>query len=513
MEWAVRAAEHRSPTAERARLRRLGASCFISACQSPPCYLLLAATALLLLPTTRGAVETTARSSLAFVGTYTGAKSRGNLRVPIRARDRQRRPLGPRGGDREPIVSRSHPNGRFLYAVNETGNFQGKPAGSVTALAIDQATGRLRQLNQASTLGGGPCHLHRGPRREDLVIVANYGGGSVAVLPIRANGAVGTASAFVQHHGSSVNRQRQEAPHAHGATLSPDERFLFVPDLGLDRLVTCRFNHADGTLTPGDPPFTALKPGSGPRHLVFAPNGQQAYAVSELVSTVTEFTFDAVTGRLTEKAVFPLLPADSQGQSTAAELAVHPNGRFLYASNRGHDSLAVFAIARSGALELIERLPSGGRTPRHFALDPTGRWLWAANQDSNDIVVFRVDANTGRLEAAGRKLEVGAPVCVCFSSWTRRVYDGARSALRRVERHVCGRFFRGRRRVARGHGCGCGRERRRLRWDRRRAWFGRWRRGGWGQRLRWRREGIGVGPGLVGASRTGDGRCLHRVEG
>jgi len=246
------------------------------------------------------------------------------------------------------------------------------------------------------------------------VIVANYGGGSVAVLPIRADGTVGTASAFVQHRGSSVNRQRQEAPHAHGATFSPDERFLFVPDLGLDRLARYRFNHADGTLTPGDPPFTALKPGSGPRHLVFAPNGQQAYAVSELASTVTEFTFDAATGRLTEKAVFPLLPANFQGQSTAAELAVHPNGRFLYASNRGHDSLAVFAIGPSGALRLIERVPSGGRTPRHFALDPTGRWLWAANQDSNDLVLFRIDQRTGRLQATGQKLAVGAPVCICF---------------------------------------------------------------------------------------------------
>ena len=374
---------------------------------------LFAATALLLLPTTRGAVETAARSSLAFVGTYTGAKSQGIYAFRFDPATGDVVPLGLAAATENPTFLALHPNGRFLYAVNETGNFQGKPAGSVTALAIDRATGRLRQLNQASTLGGGPCHLIV-DRAGKFVIVANYSGGSVAVLPIRADGTMGTASAFVQHHGSSVNRQRQEAPHAHGATLSPDERFLFVPDLGLDQLVTYRFNHADGTLAPGDPPFTALKPGSGPRHLVFHPDGHHAYVISELVSTVTEFTFDAATGGLTEQAGSPLLPADFQGQSTAAELAVHPDGRFLYASNRGHDSLAVFAIARSGALQLIERVPSGGRTPRHFALDPTGRWLWAASQDNSEIVVFRVDTNTGRLEPTGTKLAAGSPVCVCF---------------------------------------------------------------------------------------------------
>jgi 6-phosphogluconolactonase len=394
-------------------LATVGCGVFHFAMSKPAVFPLFAATALLLLPTTRGAVEPAVRSSLAFVGTYTGAKSQGIYVFRFDPATGDVTPLGLAAATDNPSFLAVHPNGRFLYAVNETGNFQGKPAGSVTAFAIERATGRLRQLNQTSTLGGGPCHLIV-DRAGKFVIVANYGGGSVAVLPIRADGTVGTASAFVQHHGSSVNRQRQEAPHAHGATLSPDEHFLFVPDLGLDRLVRYRFNRADGTLTPGDPPFTALKPGSGPRHLVFAPDGRHAYIISELVSTVTEFTANAATGGLTEQAGFPLLPADFQGQSTAAEVAVHPNGRFLYASNRGHDSLAVFAVGQSGALQLIERVPSGGRTPRHFALDPTGRWLWAANQDSNELVVFRVDANTGRLEPTGRKLEVGAPVCVCF---------------------------------------------------------------------------------------------------
>ena len=379
----------------------------------PAMFPLLAASALLLLPTTRGAAETSTRSSLAFVGTYTGAKSQGIYAFRFDPATGNIEPLGLAAATENPSFLAIHPNGRFLYAVNEIGNFQGKPTGSVTAFGIDRATGRLRQLNQASTLGGGPCHLTV-DRAGKFVIVANYGGGSVAVLPIRADGTVGSASAFVQHHGSSVNRQRQEAPHAHGATLSPDERFLFVPDLGLDQLVAYRFDHAAGTLTASDPPFTALKPGSGPRHLVFHPDGRQAYVVNELVSTVAVFTADAGTGALTEQAGFSLLPADFQGQSAAAELAVHPNGRFLYASSRGHDSLTVFAIARSGALELIERVPSGGRTPRHFALDPTGRWLWAANQDSSEIVVFRVDPRTGRLEPTSRKLDAGSPVCVRF---------------------------------------------------------------------------------------------------
>ncbi|RME89615.1 MAG: lactonase family protein [Verrucomicrobia bacterium] len=229
------------------------------------------------------------------------------------------------------------------------------------------------------------------------------------------DGGLMPASAFIQHRGSGPNPRRQEGPHAHCATFSPDGRFLLVADLGVDRVFVYRVDPVHGELAPNDPPWVELPPGSGPRHVAFAPDGRRVFVVNELACTLASFAWDGEAGRLEPLDSQSTLPAGFTGRNTCAEVAVHPNGRFVYASNRGHDSLAVFAIGPEGRLRLVDHTPTGGRTPRHFALDPEGRWLWAANQDSGNIVLFRVDPKTGRLQPAGRSLSVPRPVCVLFA--------------------------------------------------------------------------------------------------
>jgi len=350
-----------------------------------------------------------------YFGTYTGAKSKGiylstldpstgSLSSPVLAAE-----------IRNPSFLAPHPNGQFLYAVNEISNFQGKPGGAVTAFAIEPDTGLLRQLNQASTLADGPCHLVVDSTGRN-VVAANYGGGSVVVIALESDGRLGAHGSSIQHRGSSVNPQRQQGPHAHGIYLDAANRFAFVPDLGLDRVMIYRFNPDAHSLTPIDPPpYAAVKPGAGPRHFAFHPNDRFAYVINELDSTITVFGYDAGKGTLTEIQTVPTLPADFKGQSTTAEIAVHPSGKFLYGSNRGHDSIAVFAIdTATGKLTFVQHQPTQGRTPRNFALDPTGAFLLAANQDSDNVVVFRIDAQSGKLSPIGKSIEVGAPVCVTF---------------------------------------------------------------------------------------------------
>ena len=343
----------------------------------------------------------------AYVGTYTRGKSKGIYAWRFNPSSGKLTPLGLAAETSNPSFLAIHPNRRFLYAVNENAN------GMVTAFSIDHATGKLTMLNSVSSRGNGPCHLavdHTGK----YVFVANYGSGSVAVLPIHEDGSLGESTAFVQHSGSSANPQRQKGPHAHCVTETTDGRLL-VEDLGLDEVVIYRFDASKGTLTPNDPPFAKLAPGSGPRHLAFGPGGRNAYVLSEMKSTVTAFHYDRARGSLEEFQTISTLPADFQGSSSGAEIAVSPNGKFLYASNRGHNSIAVFAIdPKSGALTALERVPSGGKTPRNFAIDPTGHWLFAAHQDSDNIVIFRIDPQTGIPKPTGDALEAGAPVCVVF---------------------------------------------------------------------------------------------------
>jgi 6-phosphogluconolactonase len=298
--------------------------------------------------------------------------------------------------------------------VNEVGKYKGQSSGAVSAFAIDRVTGKLTLLNEVPSRGADPCYITL-DKSGKHVLVANYTGGSVAVFPVLDDGRLGDASAFVQDQGHGTNPERQEGPHAHSIDLSSDNHFALVDDLGLDQVITYRFDPAKGSLAPNEPAFAKVEAGAGPRHLAFHPNGKFAYVINEMHSTVTAFAYDSAGGALRSLQKNSTLPPGFTGQNDDAEVQVHPSGKFLYASNRGHDSIAVFAIdPTKGTLTPVEDIPTRGQTPRSFEIDPTGSLLFAANQKSNNIVVFRIDAGTGRLTATGQVLEVAAPVCVKF---------------------------------------------------------------------------------------------------
>jgi 6-phosphogluconolactonase len=353
------------------------------------------------------------RSFRVYIGTYTGGSSRG---IYVCDFDSGRGSLSePRlaAESQNPSWLELHPEGRTLYAVNEVGG--GEEQGVVSAFAIDPDSGGLRLLNQVSSGGAGPCHLSI-DRAGRHVLVANYGGGSVAVLPIGAEGELRERVSFIQHTGSSVNPRRQSEPHAHGIYVDAGNRFAVVPDLGVDRYLVYRFASRGGALTANDPPFVSAAPGAGPRHFAFHPNGRFAYGINELDSTITAFRYDGAKGTLTPKGTISTLPADWSGPgNSTAEIFAHPSGRFVYGTNRGHDSIAMFAVnEEDGMLRQIGHESTQGRVPRSFGVDPSGRWLLAANQGSNDIVVFRIDLESGRLASTGTRIEVGSPVCVAF---------------------------------------------------------------------------------------------------
>jgi len=356
------------------------------------------------------------REYLVYVGTYTGPKSKGIYAFRFNPSTGESKALGLVAEIASPSFLAIAPNERFLYAVNEVDQVGGKKGGALSAYAIDRSTGKLTFLNQVSSGGSGPCYVAV-DKTGKCALVANYNGGSVAALPIKEDGSLGEATAFIQHTGSSVDKERQEGPHAHSINPSPDNRFAIAADLGLDELLVYRLDPAKGTLAPNDPPFAKVNPGAGPRHFSFHPSGKFAYAINEMQSTVTAFSYDAAKGVLQDIQTLSTLPEDYKGkaENSTAEVQVHPSGKFLYGSNRGHDSIAVFSIASGkGTLTAVERVPTTGKTPRNFRIDPTGSYLFAENQDSDNIVIFRIDAKTGRLTATGKVLEVASPVCVKF---------------------------------------------------------------------------------------------------
>jgi 6-phosphogluconolactonase len=356
------------------------------------------------------------RNYIMYVGTYTQGEGHGKGIYAYRydARTGKTTSLGVAAETVNPSWVAADPRGRFLYAVNEVGNYEGANNGGLSAFAIDQASGKLNFLNEVSTRGAGPCYVsvdHTGR----YVLVANYDGGSVAVFPILADGKLGTATAFIQHTGHGTNPERQESPHAHSIVLSPDNRFAIVNDLGLDELLVYRFDSARGTLTPNNPPFAKVDPGAGPRHFALAPNGKFAYVITEMGRTVTALTANLHTGIFQPIGSVSTLPDGFSGRNDDAEIEVHPSGKFLYASNRGEDSIVVFAIdPAKGTLTKVQDVPTGGKEPRSFAIDPTGKLLFVANENSDDIVIFRIDAKTGHLTQTGEKLDVPAPVCIKF---------------------------------------------------------------------------------------------------
>ena len=351
-----------------------------------------------------------------YVGTYTeeGSKSKSIYAYRFDADTTQITSLGLAAETTNPSFVALHPNGRFLYAVNEVGNYKGPNSGGVSAFSIDHATGKLTFLNEVPSRGADPCYIIV-DKTGKYVLVANYTGGSIAVFPVLEDGKLGEASAFVQHTGHGTNPSRQEGPHAHSIDLSPDNRLAMVDDLGLDELLVYKFDSAKGSLTPNDPPFAKLDPRAGPRHFALHPSGKFAYVISEMQSTVTAFSNDEKTGTLRRLQTISALPKDFRGENDDAEIQMHSSGNFLYASNRGSDTIAVFAIdPRKGTLTPVEYTPTQGKIPRSFEIDPTGKYLFAANQKSDNIVMFRIDAKTGHLTPTGQVLDVGSPVCVKF---------------------------------------------------------------------------------------------------
>ena len=349
-----------------------------------------------------------------YVGTYTNKGSEGIYLCRLDTTAGKLTALGLAAKVPDPSFLAIHPDGRHLYAASEIFNFEGKKSGAANAYELDPHTGSLTLLNKVSTVGVGPCYVTVDRSGRD-VLVANYGSGSVAVLPVKQDGSLGEASAFIQHAGSSVNPQRQKEPHAHSINVSPDNRFAVAADLGLDELLIYRFDPGKGLLTANDPPFTRVHPGAGPRHFAFHPDGKFAYVINEMGSTITAFTWDAARGILTEIQTISTLPAGFSGRNDCADVHVHPTGKFVYGSNRGHDSIAVFSVDQAkGTLTPIEYVPTQGKVPRNFGIDPTGSILIAANQNSDNLVVFRIDAETGKLSATGQSLQISRPVCVKF---------------------------------------------------------------------------------------------------
>ena len=351
---------------------------------------------------------------LVYIGTYTSAKSKGIYVARFEPATGKLTTPELAAETKNPTFLAVHPNNRFLYAVGEMSDVGPNRTGAVSAFQIDHASGKLSLLNQQSSGGAGPCHLSL-DKSAKCVLVANYGGGSLAALPIQADGKLAAPSAFIQHTGSSVNRERQAGPHAHFITTDPENRFALACDLGLDKILFYRLNPAKATLVANDPPFASTARGSGPRHLAFHPNGKFVFLINEMAATLTSFAYDSSTGALKELQTLSSVPDDFTGQKSGAEVAVAPSGKFVYASNRGHDSIAAFGFdAATGKLTFLQHQSTQGKTPRHFAMEPGGNWLLAENQGSDNIVVFRVDSQSGHLSETGQTVSVGAPVCMVF---------------------------------------------------------------------------------------------------
>jgi 6-phosphogluconolactonase len=362
-----------------------------------------------------------------FVGTYTDkTDSKGIYAFDFDAANGKLTPRGLAAETSNPSWLVLHPNGKWAYAANESGK-----QSSISAFSIDAKSAKLTQLNQLPALGEDPCYLSF-DKTGKYLFVANYTSGNVVVFPILPDGKLGAATANMMDQGAlGPNKERQEAPHAHWIAPLGETTLIYVADLGLDRVLVYQFDPAKGMLSPvtlgggwsrskqgNDPSFAKLSPGSGPRHVAFSPIGAKAmYVLSEVQSTVT--VFPSYPG--TDIATFhPLqnastLPEGFSGHNDAAEITIHPTGKWLFASNRGHDSIAVFSIdSASGKLKPAGDYPTGGKEPRHFAIDPTGKFLLAENQNSNSIVTFRINPETGALSQISITENVPSPVCLTF---------------------------------------------------------------------------------------------------
>lgn len=350
---------------------------------------------------------------LVYVGTYTRLGRSEGIYVFRQDPDTGRLTRQHVVADVDPSFLAFDPSQRVLFAVGETKEYQGQESGSVASFAVDQQSGNLRLLSRQATHGGDPCHLCADPAGRYL-LVANHEHGSVAVLPIEPDGTLKPASDVRQHEGSGPG-PTQQGPHAHFVTFDPSGERVLVNDKGIDKVMIYRLDTRDGKLVPHEPPFAQLHSGAAPRHLAFHPSGRYAYVNGEADMTITAFSYHA--GVLDELQVVSTVPNGASGPDfSTAQIVVEPSGRFVYVSNRGHDSIAIFAIdQQTGRLTVIGHQASQGRTPRNFNVDPSGRFLYVANQNSDTIVHFRLDGETGQLTPTGDVTEVGAPVCILFS--------------------------------------------------------------------------------------------------
>jgi 6-phosphogluconolactonase len=361
-----------------------------------------------------GAKPSSHTKYIAYVGNYTNkTDSKGIYDFRFDAATGKMSGLELAGVTKDPSWVVVHPSGKYLYAANEMGK-----SSTVSAFAIDHASGKLTFLNEQSALGEDPCHLSF-DRSGKFLLAANYTSGNVVVYPILADGKLGEHTANAKdgyalglEHFLALNKERQGGPHAHWVGASEDNRFVYVADLGLDTVLVYKFEAAKGTLTPAD--SAVAKPATGPRHVTFSRDQKYMYVLGELASTVTVFASDGPEKFRSIQNV-PMLPAGFSGRNDAAEIEMHPSGKFLYASNRGHDSIVAYTVdAKNGTLTQIEDVPTGGKEPRHFAIDPTGSFLLAENQNTNTIVEFRIDPATGKLTATGETLTVPSPICISF---------------------------------------------------------------------------------------------------
>ncbi len=380
------------------RLVCLFVLCLLAACGGGPA------------PEQAAAPPTASGDYFAYVGDYTTGTSKG---IYVSSFNHDSGALGEPALAAEienPSYLTLHPNKQFLYAVTENSG-----EGSVSAFSIERPGGKLTLLNTKPTKGGLPCDLEVDKTGQMLTVV-NYESGSVISYPVNADGSLGDSTDFIQHEGSSVNKDRQQGPHAHSIDFSADNRFAIVSDLGLDKVFIYNVDTAAAKLEPHDPPFVSVKPGNGPRHFAFHPTKPYAYSTAEMGSVVAAFNWDAADGKLTEIETVSTLPEGFDGQSSTAEIEVHPSGNFLYVSNRGHNSIAVFSIDLStGRLTLVQNAPTLGEIPRNFAIAPGGEFLLADNQNSGNVVVFKIDQDTGKLTPTGTQIAVDKPVCIKFT--------------------------------------------------------------------------------------------------
>lgn len=355
---------------------------------------------------------TTDHDHLVYVGTYTGKGSDGIYAWRFNSTDGHLTPIGLAARTTNPSYFIIDSTYTFLYAVQETDSFDGKPGGAVSSYRINHETGALTPINQVPSLGGSPCHLSL-DRTGRYLMVANYVGGNAVVYPVSANGMLGEPTATVQHVGFSVDPARQNSPHAHAILTTPDNRFVAMADLGTDKVMMYPFDAGNGTMDVNQAWAIPLSPGDGPRHLVFSKDGKNMYVLNELSSTVTVFSLKPSENRSAPIQTVTLVSAEFKGVNTAAELSIDPTGKYLFASNRGEDSIVRFLIEPDGRLTFSTRIESGGRGPRHYEIDPTGQWIMVANQQSDNLALISIERD-GELNLAWKNIDRHSPVCVKF---------------------------------------------------------------------------------------------------